>query len=179
MAKVSIKNFRQKINNLNLLNEEIRRISKSAVKATAKALKDMAIDDISSGTGLEEDRIEKQISITTTDEIASVIFSRSRIPLLRYSPTMSFKGSRGTVSADISMLRGIQPIGNRVFANPKRPKVPFRRQKDKEAYPISLATGPSVAHHSRRILIDLIRSGEEDLMKRFSTRLENAIKRLR
>jgi hypothetical protein len=48
MAKVSIRNFQRKINNLNLLNEEIRRISKSAVKATAQALKEMAIDDITS-----------------------------------------------------------------------------------------------------------------------------------
>ncbi|MEI2780945.1 MAG: hypothetical protein V9H25_06640 [Candidatus Competibacter sp.] len=177
MAKVSIRNFQRKINNLNLLNEEIRRISKSAVKATAQALKEMAIDDITSATGLEENRIYKLITTTTSDEIASVIFSRYRIPLVRYTPTISFRGSRGTVSADISMLRGTQVIGNRVFANPKFPKVPFKRKGD-TAKPFSLATGPSVAHHARRIKIDLIRAGEEDLLKRFSKRLENAIKRL-
>ena len=178
MAKISIKNFQRKINNLNLLNEEIRRISKSAVNATAKALKSLAVNEITSNTGLVAEKIEKQITTETNDEVATVIFSRSRIPLLRYSPTVSFRGSRGTVSADISMLRGVQIVGNRVFANPKKPKVPFKRKEDKKALPISLATGPSVAHHSRRILIDLIWSGEEDLMKRFTSRLENAIKRL-
>lgn len=186
MAKISIQNFQNIIKSLPLLNEEIGRIIGSSVNATAKFLKDEATKQISSNTGLDAERVEKGITIikasesrtgNTGQETATVSASGKRLMLINYDPAMSFIASRGTVSADISMLRSIQVIKQNTFANPSRPRLALKR-KTEQAYPLSATTGPSIGHHFDRITPSLIKIGEEDLSKRFSTRIRNAMKRI-
>lgn len=105
---------------------------------------------------------------------SQVLASTKRPPLTDYDFTVAFKGTQGTVSADISMLRNIQVIQNNTFVNPKNRKKIMRR-KGPKAYPVSIPTGPSVSHQFDRITSDLVKEGNEFLIKSFEEKLEAQI----
>lgn len=103
-----------------------------------------------------------------------MLASTKRPPLTDYAFSVSFKGSRGTVSSDISMLRNVQVIQNNTFVNPKN-RMKIMRRKGVKAYPVTLPTGPSVSHQFDRITNDLVKEGNEFLVKSFVDKLEAQI----
>lgn len=184
MARIAIKNYSKIINSIPLLNEEIGRITSSAVNATAKFISEIAVNKITEGTGLSQESVEKRIRIEkaseskqgkTGVETASVIPSKARVPIISYTPSYIGAGHQTGVQADISLTKPIYTVP-RGFTHDKRR---LWQRKGEKAYPISIQFGPSVAHHFNNITDELIKAGEEDLAKRFQTRIENALKRLR
>lgn len=107
---------------------------------------------------------------------SQVLASTKRPPLTDYDFTVAFKGTQGTVSADISMLRNIQVIQNNTFVNPKNRKKILRR-KGPKAYPVSRPTGPSITHHWTRIGDEAAKQANDELLKLFINRLRAQIRK--
>ena len=108
--------------------------------------------------------------------MAKVNANKARVPLTQYSPKITFNGTRGTVHADVSMLRQRQVISNKTFANPKNPTKIMRR-RGKKAYPVFSPTGPSVVHHWTRIKDETIKIANELLVKNFTEKLQAQIEK--
>lgn len=166
---ITIKNLKQLLEEFPLATKKIDTALRSTVNATATQVRNQAIKSITAETGLAPKKVRDGIEIVRAKVSgagieARVIPSEKRLTLTNYSPRMSFVGTRGTVSADISVLRGQQVITNRVFANPKRAKTPFRRKGEK-SLPITVPTGPSINHHLSRIIDILEETARETIQE--------------
>ena len=176
---IAIRNLKQILEQFPLLQKKIDTALRATVNATATQVRNQAIKSITTETGLAPKKVRDGIEIDraktsgTTIE-ARVIPSVQRITLTHYAPSMTFAGTRGTVRADISVLRGQQVLQNRIFANPKRAKIPFKRKGEK-SLPITVPTGPSIAHHLSRIIDILEESARETINE---TLVKNLYKQL-
>lgn len=155
---------------------EIKRALRNAVNATASNARKMAIDKIGSQTGLGKELVKEKTRVkgTTQDSmVAEVHATKTRISLEQYKPTIIFRGTRGSVYIDYSMLRGQELIAHRTFSNPAKGKI--RRRKGAKAYPIYSPSGPSVSHHWDRISEEIKNKANENLVRLFTEKLEKQI----
>lgn len=165
---ITIKNLKQTLENFPLMQNRINAALRETVNATATRIRTVAIKRIQDETGLDKDLVSDKIEINrakaSKDNLEAIVeASNKRITLSHYDPIASFRSfiiTRGTVNADISMLRSRQIIEDRKFINIKHSKIPFQREGS-AAFPISVPTGPSVGHHMSRITDDLIEKGNE------------------
>lgn len=151
---------------------ELRKASRNALSATATFARKQAVNEIVSNTPLEKDLVTNFFTIKRpkqSDTYSEVTASKKRIPIKEYQPTILYDKTRGTVTADISVLRDKQVLGNRVFANPINEKI--RRRTTPKRFPISNVTGPSINHHFGRVLSNIIPSIDDFLLKSFEEKL--------
>jgi hypothetical protein len=162
------------------LQKEIDRALRNAVNATATLAKKEAISRIVGNIGMAKKDVSSRIIATPstqTDLTAKVSASTRRLPLRYYNPSVTYSGTRGTVTADVSMIRGEQVITGGVFVNPKSGLKKIFRRVGKKAYPIMNATGPSMSHQFERIKPELIALSNENLLTLFETKLQAQIQK--
>jgi len=153
--------------------KELKNAKRNAVSTTATFARKQAVNEIISNTPLDKDFVKDLFSIRRpkqNEDFSEVTASKKRIPIKEYQPDISYNKTRGTVTADISVLRDKQVLGNRVFANPVNDKI--RRRTTPKRLPISNVTGPSINHHFGRVLPNLIPTIDEFLLKSFEEKLE-------
>lgn len=179
--KIRLEGQESILDTLDLTSKEIQRGLRNTVSATATALKRFAADEISKETGLKKTNVNKHISVTrpTQAKIEAIVSPLTkRISISSYTPKITYRGSRGTAFADISMIRAVQKLENRIFSNPVKKKVVFQREGE-TAYPIKGATGPSVNHHFGRIIDKVLAEGRKQVIELFIKKLEDQIRKRR
>lgn len=152
------------IDNFKVTRQELKRGLRNSVNQVISNARKIAVKRISEETGLAAKTVRnnlRQESAKQESFNAKLYATTTRKTISAYKPSLSFKGSRGTISADISMLRQKQEIGNRAFAT--KSKKLFRRLGN-TAYPIVIATGPSVEHQYSRIAQEIIEEINRDLI---------------
>lgn len=135
-----------------------------------------AISRIGAETGLGKNYVKEKTRVkgtTQTEMTAEVLATKTRPSIEQYNPSVLYQGYRGSVYADISMLRGKELIKHRTFSNPSSGKI--WRRKGPKTYPISHPSAPSVAHHYSRISDDVKRQANADLVRLFKEKLEKQI----
>lgn len=153
--------------------KELQNAIRNAVSASATFARKQAVNEIVANTPLDKDLVKDSFSIRRpkqNEDYSEVTASKKRIKIENYKPDISYNKTKGTVSADISVLRDKQTLTGRVFSNPVNDKI--RRRTTPKRFPISNVTGPSINHHFGRVLPDLIPTIDDFLMKSFEEKLE-------
>ena len=149
---------------------------RNAVNATASNARKLAIGRIGSETGLGKDFVRAKTRVkgtTQTEMTAEVLATKTRPSIEQYNPSVLYQGTRGSVYADVSMMRGKELIAFRTFSNPVSGKI--WRRKGAKAYPISRPSSPSVAHHWNRISAEIKDKANSELVRLFKEKLDAQI----
>ena len=155
---------------------EIKNALRKAINAAASSARKMAIDEIGTQTGLGRSFVRDKIRLNRTSQTsmtAEVLATKTRVSLEHYNPNIVYRGTRGSIYIDFSMLRGQELIGHRTFSNPSKGTI--KRRKGSKAYPIYSPRGPSVSHHWDRISDSIKQKANADLVNLFTAKLEAQI----
>lgn len=175
---VKFQGFETVQNYFSATEKELKNAKRNAVSSTATFARKQAVEIIISKTPLDKDFVKDSFIIKRPKQnefFSEVIASKKRIPIKSYQPDISYNKTRGTVFADISVIRDKQTLSGRVFANPVNDKI--RRRTTPKRLPISNVTGPSVNHHFGRIISELISPIDDFLFKSFEKKLEKQFKK--